>query len=152
MSAYISVYIRPSPNAPYIELDAWSRSSRLFQVFDDYVSYGKYVQLTAEMLTAAVYDLRDEIASFERLVQTHKSNIEFLAQLAVKNSEELDVLMARRSEECEAIDGLNDDIEELQYTKHCCEVLQSFLENQFYKTDSTVQYFLAYECDPNAEN
>lgn len=152
MSAYISVYIRLSSDVPYIELDAWSRSSRLFQVFDDYVDYGKYVQLTAEMLTTAVYDLRDEITSFERLIREHKSNIEFLAQLAVKNSEELDVLMARRSEEYEAINDLNDEIEELQYTKHYCEVLQSFLENQIYKTGSTVQYFLAYECDPNSEN
>lgn len=152
MSAYISLYIRPAIDVPYIELDAWSRSSRLFQAFDDFVDYGKCAQLTAEILTAAINELRDEIVNFDQLIQAHKSNIEFLAQLTVKNSEELNVLMERRLEECEAIDGLNEDIEELQYTKYYCEILQSFLENQTYHTGSTVQYFLAYECDPNEKN
>lgn len=155
MSAYISIYIRANKSSQWIELTSYSRNTKVFQLLQKSIGYGKFAPLTEEILDLAANDAKDRIEISRKSIQECKSNIAFLTQLYSKNPSGLDVILERRYDELSLIEETEQDIEKYKRAMHELQLYREFLGTQdlekMYRT-SEVEYCLAYEANPNQEN
>lgn len=78
MSSYIEFYLRKGEN--YLPLGAWSRNSKLYEVFKDFAEYNNAIPFTRENLDIIYDDINNEIANVKKQIKKYKKNIKFFTK------------------------------------------------------------------------
>lgn len=146
MSAYISFYLKHKDSA-YLPLSHWSRSSAVFQAFDNEIPYEGCVEVNDAFLDRARAELKERLDRFESMRQDSLKTIEFLKTLEAP----LDEKMERYQEEQQYLADTDDDIKETRAAMLYITFLREILESNDEYSDIHAQLYATYECDPNYE-
>ena len=147
MSSYVSLWIREEENrgtSAYIELDAWSRSTDLFQTLTNFVPYGSTVELKDEMIMESISSMECDISIQEDIVASYRNSINFLRTTKM----DAEKLMDFFSEYQSCINEARNKIKELQESISSLQVYRDILSN-LELNDWPAKLYLSYEDDPN---
>lgn len=144
MSSYVSLWIRDKDKGAYIELDAWSRSTDLFQTLTNFVPYGSTVELKDEIITESISSMEYDISIQEDIIASYRNSINFLRTTKM----DAEKLMDFFSEYQSCIDEARNKIKELQESISNLRVYRDILSN-LELNDWPAKLYLSYEDDPN---
>jgi len=145
MSSYICLYGRAKDQkSPFYCIDSWSRSSVMFQTLKSIVPYGKTTPLTTDKLTSCVKVATDELGESNEQLAAARNRLDFLksAQLSYE-----DLNQAYYDYQNET-DEINSTIDEIQTAIAEMRTIIGMVDCSEYYEDG-LNYYLAYECDPN---
>lgn len=144
MSAYISFYLKHKDSA-YLPLSHWSRSSAVFQAFDNEIPYEGCVEVDDGFLDRARAELKERLDRFESMRRDSLNAIEFLKALEAPLNEK----MERYQEEEQYLADIDDDIKETKSAILYVSFLREILESNDSYSDIHAQLYATYEFDPN---
>lgn len=146
MSAYITFWIRANSGGPYICLDSWGRSSRMYQLMDEFVQMETFKELAVADIHSAIERARTGIEGYDFSIKREEETIEFLRSCSLNGEEVLNSFFDSKN----AIEDLEQEKEELKDAIARLLFYESIIEEQEYedeKTKGTV--YIALECNPN---
>ncbi len=154
MSAYITLYIKRTEDNYYIELDTWSRSSKMFSYLSDLVSYESCREVNADTLDVAIEVAKGDKA---RCVEARDRQVEamnFCSSISVTTAEALRELIEQRENYKNSIEEFNSEIEEIEDAISQLETYCSIAANigNGWRPKSIANLYLAYEMDPNDQD
>lgn len=144
MSSYVSLWIRDKDKSAYIELDAWSRSTDLFQTLTNFVPYGSTVELKDEIIMESISSMECDVSIQEDIVASYRNSINFLRTTKM----DAEKLMDFFSEYQSCIDEARNKIKELQESISNLRVYRDILSN-LELNNWPAKLYLSYEDDPN---
>ena len=75
MSSYIEFYLRKGEN--YLPLGAWSRNSKLYEVFKDFAEYGVATPITRKIISMIYTNINENITDLKKQIKKCKKSIKF---------------------------------------------------------------------------
>lgn len=144
MSSYVSFWIRDEGASTYVELDAWSRSTNLFQMLTKFVPYGSTVELKDEMIMESISSLECNVSIEEDIIASYRNSINFLRTTKM----DAEKLMEFFSEYQSQIDEARNEIKELQEAISNLQVYRNILSN-LELNNWPARLYVSYEDDPN---
>ena len=146
MSAYITFWIRANSGGPYICLDCWGRSSRMYQLMKDFVQMETFKELAVADIHSAIEQAKTDIEGYDLSIKREEETIEFLRSCSLNGEEVLENFHDSK----DSIEELEQEQEELKDAITRLSFYENIIEEQEYerpKAKATV--YIALECDPN---
>ena len=145
MSAYISIWIKANSGGPYICLNAYSRSSKIYQVMEQQVPFGTFKELAGDMLREGIDLLESSIQLDNESIQDNEAAIKFLQGVVHLDADELE---ERFFDYRTTLAQLREGIKETEFAIAQLRTFWQILDEQQYG-DNTGTLYIAHECDPN---
>lgn len=154
MSAYITLYIKRTEDNYYIELDSWSRSSKMFRYLSDLVSYESCREVNADTLDVAIEIAKGDKAKCVEARDRQVETMNFCSSISVTTAEALRELIEQRENYKNSIEEFNSEIEEIENAISQLVTYYSIAENisNEWRSKSIANLYLAYEMDPNNQD
>ena len=131
MSSYVNFYLRM--NDKFAPIGSWSRSSAMYQTWQNFVPFEKICPITDETLTRVIDLFEDQISSLEQQKTDYNADISLIMNAENTPLEEkMDGVAGIREE----IKEINDEIEGLQFTISTMEVFHNMIEDYRYADDA----------------
>lgn len=151
MSAYITFYIKRPNDDYYIELDTWSRSTKMFHYLSDLAYYENCVEVSKKDLNDLIESARIDKAKYENLRDKQEESMKFCASIPVNTAEAIHELLEELENYKESIEEFNSEIEEIEEVISQLNTYESIAENisGSWRSEAIANLYLAYEMDPN---
>ena len=140
MSQYIEFYAKVGDK--YAPLATRTRSSKIYECFDEVVPYGKVAPLTIDKLKGVKMIAREEIDHYRGYIQKKTATLDWLRGAVLGNSEEK---IDRYTELTDDIAELNEEIQLYENVLSFCNFLIDMIEDVKY--DSEVAEYLGVTAD-----
>ena len=140
MSQYIEFYAKVGDK--YAPLATRTRSSKIYECFDEVVPYGKVAPLTIDKLKGVKMIAREEIDHYRGYIQKKTATLAWLRGAVLGNSEEK---IDRYTELTDDIAELNEEIQLYENVLSFCNFLIDMIEDVKY--DSEVAEYLGVTAD-----
>ena len=145
MSAYISFWIRANSGGPYLCLNSYSRSSKIYQAMEHQVSYGTFKELAGDMLREGIELLEGSIQLDNESIQDNEAAIKFLQGVAHFDAGELE---EKFFDYRTTLAQLREEIKESEFAIAQLRTFWQILDEQEYG-DNTGKLYCSHECNPN---
>lgn len=154
MSAYITLYIKRTKDNYYIELDSWSRSSKMFHYLSDLVSYESCREVNMDTLDVAIEIAKGDKAKCVKTRDRQVEGMNFCNSISVATAEALHELIEQREYYKNSIEEFNSEIEEIENAISQLVTYCSIAENisNEWRSKPIANLYLAYEMDPNNQD
>lgn len=145
MSAYMEIYVRDKKAVgPFICLEIWPRSTKVYKAFEYQVKYESYEELTSELLAATIHGLEGELQRIDERLAYHSEYYEFITTATLSDDLRMDLFHQYQETKVE----LEDEKEETQQAIETLQHFATMVEDSQYVEDAGI-YYIAHECDPN---
>lgn len=144
MSQYANFYIRPFDDKAYIPIADYSRSSAVYYVCNNSLSYGKVIPLYPADLDSLISSAREEQQQWRYRIDTYKAQI---ATIATFNNS-VDEKQAAISNIQFHIDECSEELTAYQMAENFFYFLKDLIP---FGKEETPYLFAGIEVDPNQE-
>lgn len=144
MSSYVNIYVRD--NDVFLPIGVFSRSSYIYRAFEHYVPYGALTPINGRTISDIKSELNNELKIYQNYIN-EREEAKVLVMTANNSLED----------KLEAIDGLNDGInefkDEVKYITDAINFVDMFtliIDSAYYGVENYV--YAGIECCPEYED